>query len=279
MLADAIRSWLYVPADRPALFEKALATAADAIVLDLEDAVAPDRKELARHHAATFLEHDHGRTVLVRVNALSAGGEADLDAVARPGLAGIRLAKAQAAPDVRAAAETLRAAGLDAGVIPLIESALAVERAQTLATADPAVCGLALGEYDLATGLGGGPEAMAWCRARILVAAAASGLPRPPQGAYLNARDIDGLREDCLRGRAAGFFGRSAIHPAQLATINEVYTPDAADVDAARTLLDDIQTAHRRGTGAYLDARGQLVDAAAVSRARATIDLAERIAR
>jgi citrate lyase subunit beta/citryl-CoA lyase len=272
----AIRSWLYVPADRPELFDKALATEADAIVLDLEDAVAPDRKALARDRAAAFIDERQDRPVLVRVNPLSAGGDADLAAVALPGLAAVRLAKAESEVDVRLVADTLRAAGTSAGVVPLLESALAVERAYALATADPAVQGLAIGEFDLATAVGG-EEAVAWCRSRIVVAAAAGGLPRPPQGAYLDVRDIEGLRRDCQRGRALGFFGRSAIHPAQIQVINAVYTPNDADVRAARALLDRVRAAHSDGTGAWLDEDGRLVDAAALARARATIDLARSV--
>jgi citrate lyase subunit beta/citryl-CoA lyase len=272
----AIRSWLYVPADRPELFDKALATEADAIVLDLEDAVAPDRKALARDRAAAFIDERQDRPVLVRVNPLSAGGDADLAAVALPGLAAVRLAKAESEVDVRLVADTLRAAGTSAGVVPLLESALAVERAYALATADPAVQGLAIGEFDLATAVGG-EEAVAWCRSRIVVAAAAGGLPRPPQGAYLDVRDIEGLRRDCQRGRALGFFGRSAIHPAQIQVINAVYTPNDADVRAARALLDSVRAAHSDGTGAWLDEDGRLVDAAALARARATIDLARSV--
>ncbi|MEN3282048.1 MAG: citrate lyase subunit beta / citryl-CoA lyase [Solirubrobacteraceae bacterium] len=273
----AIRSWLYVPADRPELFEKALATEADAIVLDLEDAVAPDRKALARDHAAAFIDRFHGRPVVVRVNPLGAGGDVDVAAVARSGLEAVRLAKAESEADVRTVAEMLRRAGVMAGVVPLLESALAVERAYALAIADPAVRGLAIGEFDLATALGGGEEALAWCRSRVAVAAAACGLPRPPQGAYLDVRDLEGLRRDCFRGRAAGFFGRSAIHPGQVPVINEVYTPDEEDVRAARSLLDSVRVAHENGTGAWLDEHGRLVDAAAISRARATIDLARSV--
>ncbi|WP_327298189.1 MULTISPECIES: CoA ester lyase [unclassified Streptomyces] len=276
--AQTVLTWLYVPGDRPAVVARALAAGADVVLVDLEDAVAPDRKAYAREATAELLADlvPGPSPVHVRINALDGPlAEADVQAVAGlPGLAGLRLPKANGPAEVRRVADWAAAAGREGvPLYPILESALGVERAYEIATASPAVCGLALGEADLRADLGVYDEAgLAWPRSRAVVAARAAGLAPPAQSVYADVRDLDGLAASCARGRALGFLGRAAIHPRQLPVIEQAYLPTAAEVRAAR----DIVLAASTDEGALALPDGRFVDAAVVAGARRTLDLAER---
>jgi citrate lyase subunit beta / citryl-CoA lyase len=106
-----------------------------------------------------------------------------------------------------------------------------------------------------------------------VVAARAAGLPSPVQSVWTSVGDLDGLRHSTVRGRDAGFFGRSVVHPSQLPVVNEVFTPSDAEVRAARTLVDEVGAAEESGHAAYLDGNGRLVDPAVVARAMWTLAL------
>jgi len=270
------RSYLYVPGSDPRRIEKALSSEADAVVLDLEDAVAPDRKEEARENVAGVLARANRKPVFVRVNAPgSALCGRDVEAVARPGLAGVRLPKTESAEEVRRVAERLEELGCEAGVQCLIESALGLEMAFELARSHPRVTGLSLGEADLAADLGAsGEEGLLYARSRVVAASRAAGLQRPVQSVYTNVRDLDGLRRSTEAGKRLGFFGRSAIHPAQLPVINEVFTPTEEEVAEARELLSRMEGAAASGSGAFVLEDGRFVDEAVVRAARFTLAVA-----
>ena len=262
---------LYVPADRPDRVGSALAGTADVVLVDLEDAVAPDRKESARQNAARLLASVTDRPVQVRVNDVrTAAGAADLAMVAGlPPAIGVRLPKVEDPATVRAVADRVPGRALH----PLLESALGVERAYRIATAHPAVASLGLGEADLRADLGlpaGAEDGLAFPRSRVVVAARAAGLPAPAQSVYPNVRDLAGLAESCRTGRRTGFLGRAAIHPAQLPVIEDVYAPTEAEVAAARELL----AADTGGAAALPD--GRFVDEAVLRAARRTVALATR---
>jgi citrate lyase subunit beta/citryl-CoA lyase len=272
---------LYVPGDRPEVVAKALRSGADVVLVDLEDAVAPDRKAYARSATAELLSDPQTgpAAVHVRVNALSGPlGHADLAAVSGlPGLGGLRLPKAETPGEIQALARALRAAaGRNApipGLYPLLESALGIENAFAVASADPAVRGIALGEADLRADLGMLDEqALSWPRARAVVAARAAGLAPPAQSVYPDVRDLEGLAASCARGRALGFLGRTAIHPRQLPVIEQSYLPTPSEVEAAQELL----TAAETDAGALALPDGRFVDAAVVAGARRTLALAHR---
>jgi citrate lyase subunit beta/citryl-CoA lyase len=247
-------TWLYVPGDRPDRVAKALASRAHAVVVDLEDGVAPDAKAAARAAVVDQLRERAEKPVYVRVNA---GSDEDLAAVAALPLAGVIVPKVEHPDDVPE---------LDLPVNALIETALGVERALAIAS-DPRVRGISLGEADLRSQVGALEEGLDPWRARIVNAAVAAGLPRPPQSVYPHVRDRDGLARSCRRGRALGHLGRMAIHPDQLEVIEQAYLPTQAEVDAARATLDRA----RPGT---LDG-GAFVDAAMVGSARQVVALAD----
>lgn len=272
----ALRTGLYVPGDRPERFDKAVATGAELVILDLEDAVADDRKAVARANVAAWLRarfcgEDRAESdeylpmpiVQVRVNA---DPEADM-AVFAPIFAEIgasaplelRLPKVESTDDV--AAVTTRVP--DFPVTAIIESALGVERAIAIAT-HPSVTRLALGESDLASELGTkSPSVIGYARTRIVYACAAAGVPAPMMAAFPRIRELEALSEDCKSGRIDGWFGRVAIHPSQLPIIRSAFQSSEEDIAWASEVLS---IAGRGGVGT-LDS-GEMVDRAMVGRAQ-----------
>jgi citrate lyase subunit beta / citryl-CoA lyase len=273
-----VRSYLYVPGYDERRIEKALASEADAVVLDLEDAVAPNRKEEARETVARVLKSEPEKPVFVRVNAVGTElAAADIDAVIGRHLAGLRLPKIEYVESVRLVAETLAELRSEAGIQCLIESALGLERAFEIANSHERVTGISLGEADLAADLGVSDEAgMLYARSRIVSAARASGLPHPVQSVYTNVRDLDGLRRSTEEGKRLGFVGRSTIHPSQVPIVNEVFTPTEEEVAEAQELVDRLAGEAASGMGAFVLEDGRFVDRAVVESARLTLDLARR---
>jgi citrate lyase subunit beta/citryl-CoA lyase len=273
-----IRSYLYVPGSDPRRIENALASEADAVVLDLEDAVAPNRKEEARETVAGFLRSGDEKPIFVRVNVPgSALAEEDIKAVAEPNLAGLRLPKTESAEAVRRVAKRLEDLRCEAGIQCLIESALGLELVFEIARAHERVVGMSLGEADLAADLGVRDDVgLLYARSRLVVATRAAGLPGPVQSVYTNVRDEEGLRRSTEEGKNQGFVGRSAIHPKQLSTINEVFTPTECEVAEAVDLLARLEESAGAGTGALALEDGRFVDEAVVGSARLTLALARR---
>ena len=273
-----IRSYLYVPGDDGPKIEKALAGEADAVVLDLEDAVTPNRKEEARAMVASVLGSVPEKPVFVRVNAVGTELAAvDMDAIAGAYLTGLRLPKVESVEGVNLAAETLEGLQSGATIQCLIESALGLERAFEIATSHDRVSGIGLGEADLAADLGVTDEAgLLYARSRIVGAARAAGLPHPVQSVYTKVGDLEGLRRSTEAGKRLGFVGRSTIHPSQVPVVNEAFTPDANEVAGALELLERLEDETASGTGAFVLDDGRFVDRAVVESARLTLALAGR---
>lgn len=270
------RSWLYAPASRPELLAKAVASEADAVVADLEDAVPAERKVEAREAVAEFLREPQPTPVVVRINHPASGlAEEDVAAVSGPYLTGVWVPKVEGADELRQVAGWLGAAGCEAAVGCLLESALGIERAYDIAVGFAALGSVTIGEADLRADLGVSDDAvLAWARARVVVACRAAAVGPPIQSVHADIRDLDGLRESCRAGRASGFFGRTAVHPSHLPIINEAYTPDAAEVAAARELVDALEAAQQHGSGAFVLPDGRFVDRAVVQSAQRTLALA-----
>lgn len=260
-------TWLYVPGDRPDRVATALASAADVVIVDLEDAVAADAKAGARQSTADALQAASDlRPVQVRINAVGTPWhEGDLDmAAALPRTVGLRLPKAERVEAVRDVA----AAVPDRPLHLLVESALGLEHTYDLASCG--VVSIGLGEADLRADLGvTADEGLLWARGRIVAAAAAAGLPPPSMSAFTDVRDLEGLAASCRTGRSLGFLGRTAIHPAQLAVIRTAFTPTAEEIDRAQQLL-----AAAEGRGAIALPDGRFVDEAVLRQARRVVTLA-----
>jgi citrate lyase subunit beta/citryl-CoA lyase len=205
--------------------------------------------------------------VYVRINSPRTGlGEPDLDVVSALAIAGIHVPKVERATDV----EAVRARGSAHPIHCLIESAFGVENAYELAR-HPAVSGISLGEADLRSETGALEEGLDWARSRIVNAAAAAGLPRPPQSVYMRLRDDEGLARSCRRGRELGHLGRAAIHPEQLEIIEQAYLPTAEEVEQARATVEKLEA----GAVGTL-ASGEFLDAAVLGAARQLVAIAER---
>lgn len=261
-------TWLYVPGDRPEVVRKALGSGADVVIVDLEDAVAPDRKEYARSATAELLSDPVTADPMAVPVHVRVHGEDDVRALAGlPGLSGMRL------PKITHAASVHHVEALAPGVplYPLLESALAIEHAYSIAGAHHAVRGIALGEADLRADLGVRDDAgLDWPRSRVVIAARAAGLDPPVMSVYPDVRDLSGLRASCAHGRDLGLLGRAAIHPRQLPVIERAFRPTAREVEAAEQILE----ASRAQAGAQALPDGRFVDAAVVASAERTLSLA-----
>lgn len=265
---------LYVPADRPDRIRRALDSAADTVIIDLEDAVAGAAKQAARRSVAA-IRLDPTRDVQIRVNAAGTPWhDDDLAMVAAlDERVSLRLPKCESAAIVTDVASRVG----DRALHLLIESALGVEHAFQLAGCHPRVATIGLGEADLLADLrAADPAALGWARGRIVTAAAAAGLAAPTMSVYPDHRDLEGLRSSSALGRSLGFLGRTAIHPAQLAVISEVFTPTAAEIAVAQDVVAAAEAGEQLGRGAVVLPSGKFVDAAVVRQARTVLALTER---
>ncbi|HYH72818.1 MAG TPA: CoA ester lyase [Nocardioides sp.] len=265
------RSALYVPGDAPDKLARALERGADELIVDLEDAVPPARKDDARRTVRTWL-HDlpvlGGVGVWVRVNP-GARREADVRAVAgAPALTGLVVAKAETPAELHELDRLLSDLGSTAGLVPLLESAAAVFNARELA-ACARVRRLQVGEADLRadTGITPGPDEheLLHVRSQVVLASAAAGIAPPIAPVSTNVRDLDAFRSSTEAMARLGFVGRACIHPDQVAVANEVFTPTSEAVAAARELVARFEGAT---SGVVVDTAGHLVDEAVVRQAR-----------
>jgi citrate lyase subunit beta/citryl-CoA lyase len=268
-----MRSFLYVPGNQPKMLASALRRGADALIVDLEDAVPPAEKETARYTVAEWLRWlPADAPVWVRVNAGPMGAD-DARTVIAPALRGLVVAKASAG-QVTALAELLDdhdPAGA-VGLVPLLETPRAILDAAAIAAA-PRVTRLQIGEADLAAELGvtPGDQELLLVRSTVVLASAAAGLAPPAAAVTTDFRDLDALRRSTLALKRLGFRGRACIHPAQIPVVHEVFTPSPAELADARDLVERFQAA---GGGVCLDAHGRMVDRAVVREAHTILAMA-----
>jgi len=288
-----LRSLMFVPGHRPRMVQRALGlgefapTALEVAILDLEDGVPPDEKDRARAAIASVLagrSNGAGPAHYVRVNRDPGARDADLAAVLRPGLDGIVAPKIEHADEIirlsRDLDEREEAAGMARGsirVVPSIESARGLIEAHAIAASGDRVIALLFGSEDFARDLGLPAEREAeaaellYARSAVVVAAVAA-RRQAIDGIWPDVTDANGLRRDALQARRLGFNGKSLIHPGQIETINDVFSPSAAEVSYARRVVDAFDGARAKGDGAVaLD--GKLLDQPIVERARRTLAL------
>lgn len=284
-----MRSKLFVPGARPELFAKALAGDADALSFDLEDSVVDSRKaearEAVRQLLATPAAAASGKVLIVRINALDTPHvDADLLAVARPGVHLVNLPKAERVDEVHTVARALDAAEAANGVAtPIrlllnIETPRALQHAAELAAAHPRVAGLQLGLGDLFEPLGidrRDTQAVATVMLQLRLAAGAAGV-WAYDGAFADIRDADGYRAEATQARRLGFLGKSCIHPSQVALAHEAFRPTAEQLAHARRVLAAAEAADSSGTGAFV-VDGRMVDRPFIDRARALLDQARAL--
>jgi citrate lyase subunit beta/citryl-CoA lyase len=295
MSAMKLRSMLFVPADSERKLAKSLGNPADVLILDLEDSVAETRKPGARGTAAEFISAQAATLnarLFVRINPLdTALAMGDLAAVVVPGLAGIMLPKMRSAADLLRLSHCLDAlearAGIDAGTVQIVpvatETAQAMLNMQSLATPQPALArlaGITWGAEDLSSAIGALANTEAdgrysplydWAGSLCLCAAAANGVPAIDT-LHADFKDADGLAAACRASRRRGFKGHIAIHPDQVAVINQAYTPGADELAHAQRIVDAFAAQPDAGT---LSLDGVMLDKPHLVQALATLRLAD----
>jgi citrate lyase subunit beta/citryl-CoA lyase len=287
MMPDARprRSVLYMPGSNPRALEKGRSLAADALILDLEDAVSPDAKDTARAQVGDAVTAGgYGRReIVIRSNGLDTPwGHDDLIMAATSGADAVLLPKVESADAVRRAERVLRAAGApDALAIwCMIETPRGVLHAEQIADAGPRLAALVMGTSDLAKDLHCAHTPMRLplltSLSHCLLAARAAGLAIV-DGVHLDLNDDDGFRRACEDGLAMGFDGKTLIHPKTIATANEVFAPAAETVAWSRRVIDAHRAASARGEGVVL-LDGKLIENLHVEEAHRIVALAEAIA-
>lgn len=287
-----LRSQLYAPGNKVKLLEKVYTAGADAVILDLEDAVPPSEKGNARSMVEQVVHLHAGKPgpfTFVRINDPSGplAGE-DLKAVVHPGLAGLRLPKVESVEAVRRLADWIEpleaVAGMPAGSVVFIctiETAAGLYRVFEIASAHPRVVSLSFGATDFARDLGitPGPEELELLHARsqIVLACRVAGIQPPVDTVFTRLEDDAGLERSTRQGKALGFFGRSAIHPRQVPIINSIYTPTEEEVTHAQKIVDAAKDAEAQGTGALKIGQGEFIDVAVVRRAQDVLALASKV--
>ena len=293
-MPSPLRTLLFAPGNRPRMLQKVGQCGADAVILDLEDAVPISEKEATRQAVREAVGAIDTCPVYVRINPLVATtgfsqpiGEADLAAVVRPGLAGIILPKVESPDDLRRTDTLLQGLetqhGLAPGsvdVIPIIETALAVQRAYDIAASGTCVKRLAFGAGDFTRDIG-----VAWSRREIesqyarsalVVASRAAGLEPPLDTVWVDLRDQRGLTHSARTAKQLGFQGKMAIHPSQVEPINTVFSPSAAEIAFAARVVDAFTQAEADGL-ASIQLDGQFIDYPIVESAQRVLAMAKAL--
>jgi citrate lyase subunit beta / citryl-CoA lyase len=286
-----LRSLLFCPANEHRKVARLAQSGADAVVLDLEDAVADAHKAAARTAAREALSGIAGVTRCVRINSLGTGyAAADVAAVVCPELEAIVLPKAETVQDLRRLDRLIARAEAENGmrsgairVLALIETCAGIAAGAEIVAAAPRLCRTIFGAGDLGVDLGlptirgDLSPALAYGRAKIVYDARAAGLPPPIDGPCLRVRDLTGLARDSEIARALGHGGRLCLHPDQVQVVNEIFAPDPEEVGFARRVLEAFAEAERAGSASIL-VDDLFVDYPIAHKAERIVRLADAIA-
>ena len=284
-----IRTALFVPGNRLERVDKALATEADAVIIDLEDAVPSSQKDQARSDVAQKLKNTPGQKIIVRVNGLDTPEFArDLKAVVGPNLSGLLVPKIEGPGEVALINEALlkaeAAVGLQAGIVPviaLVETAKGVENISKIAAGqtEPArLYTVAFGAADYSLDLGieltmSGDE-LSYARSRLPIACRAHDLAPPIDTPFMiDLKDIPALKADTVRAKQLGFMGKLCIHPNQIEPVNAIFSPGPNEIAQAEKIIQAYEESEAKGLGA-IQVDGKFVDLPVVERARRTLRLA-----
>lgn len=285
---------LFAPGSRAELLTKAQLGAADAMIFDLEDSVPLNAKDEARKNVQQALALGLKKPMYLRISNPRAGDYlADLGVLANQSLvnvAGVALPKADDAQDIETVSKALQEIEIKAGVavgslsiLPMIETCLGLRNSFDIAKSSKRVSGMALAsaeEGDFMVDLGGRwtPRSLAlnYPRSKLVVDSRAAGLEWIVDGVFMNLKDTQMLREECLIARELGFVGKMAIHPTQVDVMHQVFSPSAEEIEYARGLIAAFREGEARGVGA-VKYQGMMVDYANVRLAERTLALVEAL--
>lgn len=270
------RSWLFVPALRaPEWLPKAFASGADVVIVDLEDATAPEEKDRAREVVRQLQLREARGDAFVRVNASTDRLHADLRAAVEAGAHGVVLPKMQDGAEVVDVARSIADGGL--AIMPIVETARGVLNAAAIAAADECVCALGFGGEDLCADTGAvrtveGTELIV-ARGMVVLAAAAAGVGAVDTP-WLDLADHEGAGREAAAARALGFAGKLLIHPAQVRPVHAAFTPSASEVRHASAVVLAAEEAERAGSGVAVH-EGRMIDRPVLLAARRVLARAE----
>lgn len=279
------RTMLFLPGNTPNMLMNGDTLGADSIIYDLEDAVSPDEKDAARILVRNTLQYLRAKSceIIIRINPLeSQYWQADLEEVVpcRPDL--IMPTKVGSGEDVRKIADAIAAlekgAGIEegsVGILPLIETALGVEKAFEIASASPRVAGIFLGGEDLTADLHckrtrEGQEIF-YSRCRLVCAARACGM-EAYDTPFTDVEDMRGLEQDTQLAKSLGFSGKAVISPRHVETVNALFSPTPEEIEYAHDVMDAIEEGRRQGKG-VISLRGKMIDAPIVKRATQVLEM------
>ena len=274
-----LRSVLYMPSSNARALEKAKTLPADAIIFDLEDAVAPDAKETAREQACAAVQSGEygGRTLTIRCNGLDTPwGQADLQAAAAAQPHAVVIPKVSGPEHLAAVAAVV---GEGTRIWAMVETPAAIFSVREIA-AHPQVDVLVLGTNDLAKELRAqlvpGRAPLLPHLATVLLAAREAGI-EVLDGVYNDVKDLEGFEAEAVQGQQMGFDGKTLVHPTQVEVANQVWAPSEADVDHARRVIQAFEDAEREGKG-VVTVDGRMIENLHVDNARRVLALADAVA-
>lgn len=277
------RSRIYLPGNRPRMIQKGPMLGADAVILDLEDSVAPEQKDAARILVTRAIETiNFGLSeVMVRINPVSHGGLEDLKLILAAGPDSIVVPKCESRDDVLAVEDAINTSNpaKTVTILPMIETARGVLNAFEVASASSMVDAITFGGEDFTQDIGAtrtkeGKEIF-WGRSLVVIAAKAAGV-QALDTVFSDINDEEGLRKDTLEIKQLGFDGRAAIHPSQIEIINDCFTPSNKEMQHAANVLHAAQIARHAGSGVAV-VKGKMIDKPVIERAERLIQFAERL--
>ncbi|SFE92492.1 citrate lyase subunit beta / citryl-CoA lyase [Bacillus sp. OV194] len=273
------RTWMFVPGSDEKKLQKAGSLSADVLIYDLEDAVSPDEKEMARTRVRKAIDLHANKVNFVRINSYqSPYFYEDLTNVLRAGVSGIVLPKAETSEQIvfldRIISELETKRNMDScqiKIVPIIESALGVHHAFEIASASPRVIHMAFGSMDFALDIRAdltksGMELL-YARSHLVIASKAAGIEGPIDTVYVDIKDCDGLLKETTLIKQLGFHGKLIIHPDQIELVNQIFAPTKEEIKEAERLVKTFERSLVNGSG-VLQLDGKMVDLPIVDRAR-----------
>jgi len=283
-----LRSFLFVPGNRVDRIEKAIASSADAVIIDLEDAVTPSQKETVRDQVGTFLKTASRKNLFVRVNGVDTPFfDEDIEKVTEASVYGVVVPKAEKPEAIQKVDRKLtdleRKKSISGGQIRLvlmIETALGLSRVREIGASTPRILGIAFGAGDLTLDLGAKlsrtGEELLFARSSLVLSCRLAGVTPIDAPYIIDVKDAEGLRAEALRSRQLGFRGKFCIHPSQVEFVNEVFSPTQEEIDRAKKIVDAFEQAKEKGIGA-IALEGEFVDPPIYNKAKQLLDDAKKV--